>query len=59
MHKHCIRATDGEKSRKVLIAPIAPGWLDWRRRIIPVELTMDQVRNSPGLDDDQPVSRAL
>ena len=43
--------------RKVLIAPTALGRPDWQDRVFPVNLTKDQVRNSPDVDTDRPVSR--
>lgn len=43
--------------RKVLIAPTALGRPDWQGRIFPVNLTKEQVRNSPDIDTDRPVSR--
>jgi hypothetical protein len=44
-------------SRKVLISPFAIGPLDWSARMLPVSITMEQVRNSPNIDTDKPVSR--
>lgn len=43
--------------RKVLIAPTALGRPDWQGRTLPVNLTKDQVRNSPDIDTERPVSR--
>ncbi|MEO8921689.1 MAG: PRC-barrel domain-containing protein [Caldimonas sp.] len=44
-------------SRKVLISPIAIGRPDWTERLLHVWLTKDQVKNSPAIDTDKPVSR--
>lgn len=44
-------------SRKVLVSPIAVGTPDWEQRQIPVSISKEQVRNSPDIDTDQPVSR--
>jgi len=44
-------------SRKVLISPIAIGHPDWAERVLPVSITMEQVKNSPDIDTDKPVSR--
>ena len=44
-------------SRKVLVSPLALGHPDWTRKILPVSLTREQVKNCPGIDTDQPVSR--
>lgn len=43
--------------RKVLIAPMALGQPDWQSRVFPVNLTKEQIRNSPDIDTDKPVSR--
>ncbi|WP_211251637.1 PRC-barrel domain-containing protein [Andreprevotia chitinilytica] len=45
------------QSRKVLISPLAIGKPNWAERILPVEITQEQVRNSPDIDTEQPVSR--
>ena len=42
--------------RQVLIAPAAAGKPDWDNGMVPVELTMEQVRNSPDIDTAKPVS---
>ena len=44
-------------SRKVLISPIAVQHPDWLERTLPVTLTKEQVKNSPDIDTDKPVSR--
>jgi hypothetical protein len=44
-------------SRKVLISPIAVRQPDWEARTLPVSITKEQVRNSPDIDTDKPVSR--
>jgi uncharacterized protein YrrD len=43
--------------RKVLIAPISVGSIDWEKTLVNVELTQLQVETSPNIDTDQPVSR--
>jgi hypothetical protein len=45
------------EQRRVLIAPEALGPLDWGLHVLPVNLTMDQIRNSPGIESHRPVSR--
>lgn len=45
------------EERSVLISPFAVGSIDWERREIHVRLTMQQVRGSPPVDTDKPVSR--
>jgi hypothetical protein len=44
-------------SRKVLISPIAIGRPDWTERQLLVSITKEQVKNSPDIDTDKPVSR--
>jgi uncharacterized protein YrrD len=43
--------------RKVLISPAAFDGPDWESRTFPVNLTKEQVQNSPSIDTDKPVSR--
>lgn len=43
--------------RKVLIAVNALGTPDWEAEKFPVSLTREQVKNSPDMDTDKPVSR--
>jgi hypothetical protein len=44
-------------SRKVLISPIAIGHADWEHKVLPVSITREQVKNSPDIDTEKPVSR--
>jgi hypothetical protein len=44
-------------SRQVLISPISIGEPTWTNRTLPVSITKEQVRNSPDIDTDKPVSR--
>ena len=44
-------------NRKVLISPFAIGHPDWAQKTLPVSITKEQVRNSPHIDTDRPVSR--
>ena len=44
-------------SRKVLISPIAIGSPNWPEKVLPVSITKEQVKNSPDIDTDKPVSR--
>jgi hypothetical protein len=43
--------------RKVLVAVSALGQPDWDSGQVPVSLTREQVKNSPDMDTDKPVSR--
>jgi hypothetical protein len=45
--------------RKVLLPLAALGQPDPARREFPVKLTMQQVKESPGIDTDRPVSRQM
>lgn len=44
-------------SRKVLVSPIVVGTPNWEQRLLPVSISRDQVRKSPDIDTDKPVSR--
>ena len=44
-------------SRKVLISPISVHQPDWLEKTLSVSITKDQVKNSPDIDTDKPVSR--
>jgi hypothetical protein len=43
--------------REVLLSPYAIGKPDWSEKILPVSVTKDQVKSSPSIDTDKPVSR--
>lgn len=43
--------------RGVLVAPHAVAGIEWLRRRLHVDLTRDEVCNSPGIDIDEPASR--
>lgn len=45
--------------RRVLLSPIVLGQPHWDAQIFPVNLTMMQVKNSPRVDANKPVSRQL
>ena len=44
-------------SRKVLISPVPIGPPDLTKKVIPASITKEQVKNSPDIDTDKPVSR--
>ena len=44
-------------NRKVLVSPMALQDPNWEFTKFPAQLTREQVRNSPGIDTDKPVSR--
>lgn len=43
--------------RRVLISPISINQPSWSEKIFPVSITQEQVKNSPNIDTDKPVSR--
>lgn len=43
--------------RKVLISPAALREPDWKNETFPVNLTKEQIKNSPDIDTEKPVSR--
>jgi len=56
--RYLVVETGGWLHRKrVLISTAALGHPDWARRRVPVNLTREQVRNSPDIDTDRPVYR--
>jgi hypothetical protein len=44
-------------SRNVLISPFAIGHPNWSEKILPVSITKEQVKSSPDIDTEKPVSR--
>ena len=50
---------DWLSGRKVLLSPFVLGQLDPKEREFTVELTMQQVKDSPDIDTDRPVSRQI
>jgi len=44
-------------SRKVLISPVSLGVPDHDAKVVPVSISREQVKNSPDIDTDKPVSR--
>lgn len=56
--RHVVVATGGWlREREVLVSPRSVRRVDWSNEVIEVELTQQQVRDSPGIDTDKPVSR--
>jgi hypothetical protein len=52
-----VETGDWLSSRRVLISPMALGAPDWENRKLPVSVTKEQVRSSPDVDTEQPVTR--
>jgi uncharacterized protein YrrD len=44
-------------SRKVLVSPVSIGAPNHEDKVLPVSITREQVKNSPDIDTDKPVSR--
>ncbi len=42
---------------KVLISPFSIGKPDWNKKVFPINLTKEQIKNSPKIENDKPVSR--
>jgi uncharacterized protein YrrD len=56
--RHVVVDTGGWLAeRKVLISPRSIHRVDWQREAIDVELTQQQVKDSPSIDTERPVSR--
>lgn len=45
------------KRHKVLLSPSVLKQPEWGRKVLPVSLAIEQVKSSPDIDTDQPVSR--
>jgi len=61
-HKWVIRylvveTGDWLASRKVLISPVAIGHPNWEEKVLSVSITRKQVKNSPDIDTQKPISR--
>jgi hypothetical protein len=52
-----VRTGSWLSARSVLISPIGVGMPDWSEKVLPVSVNRDQIRNSPSIDTDKPVSR--
>jgi hypothetical protein len=52
-----VETAAGHANRFTLVSPMALGTPDWSAKQIPATLTQEQVRKSPNIDTDKPVSR--
>lgn len=43
--------------RKILISPFSIGGFDWESKVLPVSISKEQIRHSPNIDTNKPVSR--
>jgi hypothetical protein len=55
--RYAVVNTNAWLGHEVLISPYALGQADWAEEILPVAITKDQVKHSPGIDTDKPISR--
>lgn len=56
--RHVVVDTGGWLSdRRVLVSPHSVRGIDWNDEVVNVDLTRQQVKDSPGIDTDRPVSR--
>ncbi len=56
--RHIVVKTGGWFDRqKVLLSPVVIDYPNWVSEMVPVELTKNQVQNSPDIDTEKPVSR--
>jgi len=55
--RYLVVDTGGWLSRKVLVTPLSIQGADWDAHRIDVSMTREQVRHSPDIDADKPVSR--
>lgn len=55
--RYLVVETGGWLGRKVLVSPLAISGVDWNEQRIDVHMTREQVKNSPDIDTDKPVSR--
>ena len=52
-----VETGDWLSSRKVVISPMAVKPPNWAEKIMPVSISREQVKNSPDIDTERPVSR--
>jgi hypothetical protein len=52
-----VEVADRQPRRLVLISPMSIGQPNWSEKVIPASITRAQVRNSPDIDTDKPISR--
>lgn len=52
-----VQTTGTQQARTVLLSLTTLGKPDWKKRVLPVDLTIAQVLSSPNVETDKPVSR--
>src|ERR1700733_2466190 len=55
--RYVVVDTSAWLGREVLLSPYSMGEPDWGREVLPVTITKQQIRHSPGIDTDAPISR--
>jgi uncharacterized protein YrrD len=55
--RYVVVDTSAWLGREVLLSPYSMGEPDWGREVLPVTISKQQVRHSPGIDTDTPISR--
>jgi hypothetical protein len=55
--RYAVVSTNAWLGHEVLISPYSLGQADWAEEVLPVTITKDQVKHSPGIDTDKPISR--
>ena len=55
--RYAVVNTNAWLGHEVLISPHSLGQVDWAEAVLPVTITKDQVKHSPEIDTDEPISR--
>lgn len=55
--RYVVVDTSSWLGREVLLSPYGMSEPDWSQKVFPVNVTKEQVKHSPGIDTDKPVSR--
>jgi len=55
--RYVVANTNVWLGREVLLSPQSIGQADWEGKVLPVTITKEQVKNSPSIDTDEPISR--
>jgi hypothetical protein len=55
--RYAVVDTSAWLGREVLLSPYSMGEPDWGREVLPVTVTKEQVKNSPGVDTREPITR--
>ena len=55
--RYAVVDTSAWLGREVLLSPYSMGEPDWGREVLPVTITKEQVKNSPSIDTENPMTR--